>query len=293
MNDQIPQSALAGVTDYHSHTARCGHASGTMEAYVQRAIELGLDEFGFSDHSHWMIQHPGEWSAMKAEELPGYVADVRRLQQIYTGSGGRPFAIRLGLEMDYVPTRLAVAAEVAAAYPWDYLTGSCHHLGLWGLPNPPDAFLHDRYRIEDVCELYFHMVGQMIDARFCDVLTHLDLPKKFGKRPEGGMLRYIEPLIPRLKKQEMAVEINTSGIDYECAEVFPDWEVVAALASAGVPLMLCSDAHAPSQVGRHFHEAIRRLHELGIRQLVRFERRRPFMADLPQPLEIPAGLETR
>ena len=36
--------------NYHTHTARCGHAIGTDEEYVLKAIEIGVKELGFSDH---------------------------------------------------------------------------------------------------------------------------------------------------------------------------------------------------------------------------------------------------
>ena len=39
--------------NYHTHTARCGHAEGTDEEYVLAAIERGFDEMGFSDHVPW------------------------------------------------------------------------------------------------------------------------------------------------------------------------------------------------------------------------------------------------
>ncbi|MFR5796189.1 MAG: PHP domain-containing protein [Christensenellales bacterium] len=39
--------------NYHTHTARCGHATGTDEDYVLAAIEQGFDELGFSDHVPW------------------------------------------------------------------------------------------------------------------------------------------------------------------------------------------------------------------------------------------------
>ena len=31
--------------DLHNHTTLCNHATGTVEEYVQRAIELGIDEY--------------------------------------------------------------------------------------------------------------------------------------------------------------------------------------------------------------------------------------------------------
>ena len=37
--------------DYHIHTPLCRHAEGNPLDYAKRAIEVGLDEIGFSDHS--------------------------------------------------------------------------------------------------------------------------------------------------------------------------------------------------------------------------------------------------
>ena len=37
--------------DLHNHTTRCNHAEGTVDEYVQRAIELGIDIYGFSEHA--------------------------------------------------------------------------------------------------------------------------------------------------------------------------------------------------------------------------------------------------
>ena len=37
--------------DLHNHTTLCNHAEGTVDEYIQRAIELGIDEYGFSDHA--------------------------------------------------------------------------------------------------------------------------------------------------------------------------------------------------------------------------------------------------
>ena len=33
---------MLGLMDLHSHTVRCRHATGSMEAYIERAIALGL-----------------------------------------------------------------------------------------------------------------------------------------------------------------------------------------------------------------------------------------------------------
>lgn len=38
------------TTNYHTHTYLCKHATGTIEEYVNRAIELGYTDIGISDH---------------------------------------------------------------------------------------------------------------------------------------------------------------------------------------------------------------------------------------------------
>ncbi len=37
--------------DLHNHTTRCNHAEGTIDEYIQKAIELGIDIYGFSEHA--------------------------------------------------------------------------------------------------------------------------------------------------------------------------------------------------------------------------------------------------
>ncbi len=268
---------MNGLMDLHSHTTRCRHATGSMDAYVQRALALGLSDFGFSDHSHWMLHDSLKRYAMQADELDDYVADVQRLQAEYNSAGEQPFNIRLGMEMDFIPSRVGLAREVQRRHDWDYVIGSVHNIGFEKLQ---EAEMYTRWNIDDVCELYFHQVGMMVRERFCDIIGHFDLPKKMGSRPASGLLRYVEPLIPDLLASGIAVEINTSGLDNPAQEFMPGWEIIEALAAAGVPLTLGSDAHTPQQVGRHFAEALAGLRRLGVRQLVRFERRQPVAVPL-------------
>ena len=279
--DNIAQEspAMLGLMDLHSHTLRCRHATGSMEAYVERALAIGLRDFGFSDHSHWMLCANNEYYAMQADELDDYVADVRALQSRFDRPGERPFNVRLGMEMDYIPSRLALAREVQKRHDWDYIIGSVHNIGFEQLQQPE---MYDQWDIDDVCELYFHQVGMMVRDRYCDIIGHLDLPKKIGRRPPGGMRRYVEPLIPDILATGITVEINTSGLDSPAKEFMPGWEIVEALAEAGVPLTLSSDSHAPHHVGRHFAIAVEGLRRIGVKEVMRFEKRQRIAVPLTE-----------
>ena len=52
------------IANYHTHTARCHHASGTEEEYIQAAIESGLRVLGFSDHTPYPFPE-GYYSKMR------------------------------------------------------------------------------------------------------------------------------------------------------------------------------------------------------------------------------------
>ena len=39
------------LTNYHTHTTRCGHAEGTEEEYILTALRCGYKVLGFSDHT--------------------------------------------------------------------------------------------------------------------------------------------------------------------------------------------------------------------------------------------------
>ena len=61
-------------TNYHTHTTRCLHATGSDEEFVLSAIKGGYQELGFSDHTPWKY-HTDYVSdiRMTPEQLPGYV----------------------------------------------------------------------------------------------------------------------------------------------------------------------------------------------------------------------------
>ena len=85
--------------NYHTHTARCGHAEGTDEEYVLAAIGRGFDELGFSDHVPWPYKngyvHPTV--RMNISQMPEYLASVRALAEKYRGQ----IRILTGFECEY------------------------------------------------------------------------------------------------------------------------------------------------------------------------------------------------
>ena len=65
-------------TNYHTHTTRCHHATGSDEEFVLSAIKGGYQEIGFSDHTPWKYH-------------TDYVSDIRMTpeQRMEMGKKGR------------------------------------------------------------------------------------------------------------------------------------------------------------------------------------------------------------
>jgi len=85
------------IVDYHMHTPLCRHAVGEPEAYARRAIELGIEENRFSDHSPMPVSYDPDWR-MTSGEYPPNIEMVRRCQKAFP-----QLSIKLGLEADYHP----------------------------------------------------------------------------------------------------------------------------------------------------------------------------------------------
>jgi histidinol-phosphatase (PHP family) len=262
--------------DYHMHTPLCHHATGPMEGYVERAIELGLREVGFSDHNPL----PNGWGAgvrMAEKELEYYVQRVMDLQFEYRGQ----IEVKLGLELDYVPGLEDYLAQQIAGYPWDYIIGSVHYLdrecrlGSWS----------GRYdgKPDEQYARYFDLVRQMVATGICDIVAHLDVVKRCRRLPTERGLAEVRATLGEIAKAGQCIEVNTSGFRHsELAEMpapYPALPMVAEAVQLGVPLTVNSDAHAPDQVGLMFPELEDFLLKNGCRQLCRFtSREREFYA---------------
>ena len=79
------------LVNYHAHTWRCQHATGTEEDYIRQAIASGFEVCGFSDHTPWPYKSSFvSGMRMRIDQLEGYIATVRRLSEEYAiGSGYR------------------------------------------------------------------------------------------------------------------------------------------------------------------------------------------------------------
>lgn len=85
---------------YHSHTKRCGHASGEDEEFVLSAIKMGIKRLGISDHvifSDPKYNQPGVRG--NSDLLEDYLKSCYYLKDKYKDQ----IEIKVGFEAEYCP----------------------------------------------------------------------------------------------------------------------------------------------------------------------------------------------
>jgi len=251
------------------HTPLCRHASGEPVEYARRALEIGLTEIGFSDHSPMRRDDFDEWR-MRLDQLDVYVENVRRAQREFP-----QLTIRLALEVDYLPGHEDWIRELAARHPWDYLIGSVHYVSeSWDIDNPAKLSEWKKRDAYEVWELYFERLARAAASGLFDIIGHADLPKKFGIRPTRDCRPLYDLFLQAAAKAGCAMELNTAGLRKDCREIYPGQELLTMAFARQIPITFGSDAHAPGEVGMNFTEALALARSVGYTHCRHFTGRR-------------------
>ncbi len=254
--------------DYHMHTPLCRHAVGEPVEYARCAVEAGLTEIGFSDHSPMPQDDFDNWR-MFDRQLDEYVAKVRLAQKEFP-----ELTIRLALEVDYLPGHEDWIRQLAARHPWDYFIGSVHYVSeSWDIDNPAKLSEWKKRDAFEVWQLYFERLTLAAESKLFEIIGHADLPKKFGIRPQQDCTPLYDKFLNAVAQADVAIELNTAGLRKECKEIYPSRALLELAFQKGVPITFGSDAHAPAEVGMNFTDAVALARSVGYTETCRFKQR--------------------
>ena len=253
---------MQGWSDYHTHSLLSDGAT-SYEQMVLGAIEKGVDEIGLSDH---VCLKPVVW-AMQEVDLPVMTWQINEVREKYE----RLINIRYGIEMDYFEGKEAEIARIIASLPLDYVIGSVHFLGDWNFDG--DQSFYGKWSNDELYHIYFRLVQKAARSGLFDTIGHLDLIKKFAVYPESDLTPLYEETASVLRESGVVVELNTGGLDKPCAEFYPGPRWLEILRKYDIPVTLSSDAHHPTQIARHFQQAVHLLKKNGYHEVVRFSQR--------------------
>lgn len=223
--------------NYHTHTKRCGHASGQDKEYVEAAIQAGFETLGFSDHCPWVYQN-GYRSGIRLtpSEVDGYFSSLENLRKEYK----KDIRIFIGFEAEYLPALVPVQEKLLAEYPLDYLILGQHFLG----PDEEQIYVGAAFEEESYLETYAKLVMEGIGTGKYLYLAHPDLPNFLGS--DDIYRKHMLPLCQCLKEKNIPLEMNVLGVaDHRHYPASRFWKLAQEV---GNTVVLGIDAHTPEQL---------------------------------------------
>ncbi|MBO5050790.1 MAG: histidinol-phosphatase [Clostridia bacterium] len=221
------------IANYHTHTWRCNHASGTEEEYIQLAIERGVRVLGFADHAP-MPFCDGHYSGfrMTLEQFPDYMETLLALREKYRSQ----IELLIGLEVEYYPAVFADLLAFVRPYPVDYLILGQHFIGNEGQGDP-----YSGAATEDagVLKRYVDQVITAIETDLISYIAHPDLIHYVGD--DAIYRREMTRLCQAAKRLNVPLEINLLGLsEGRHYPVDKFWQIAAERGNVAI---LGCDAH--------------------------------------------------
>lgn len=246
------------IANYHAHTTRCRHATGSEEDYVNRAIQGGLQIFGFSDHTPYPF--PGDYYShfrMFPDQLQDYCHTVLSLKERYVNQ----IQLHLGLEVEYYPAYFGELMAILRDTPVEYMLLGQHFVG---------NEIGDHYGgwRTDQKGLLVRYVDQVCEAMQTGLFTYLAHPDLMYIQVDDGFYKaQMRRLCREANSCGVPLELNLLGI--RNGRNYPDvrfWEVAA---EEGCPTVFGYDSHDVPSAWDHTSEqvALKLVDRLGLRLL--------------------------
>jgi histidinol-phosphatase (PHP family) len=255
--------------DYHNHPQAHSikpYTPELLQPWADSARAKGLKEVCFTDHDRY---HQG--------------VNFDEIDKIRAANPG--LVLLAGIELDNDP-ETGRAGRAWVEKNWDkldFVLGSAHYL-------PPEKEMFDQVTRKDEfakrnmeadCANYLSELNGILDRGGVDCLSHLDLIKIHGVwKPEGGLLPFFQPLLERIKREGLAIELSTAGWRKPVGEQYPHVDIIRAAQQLGIPFTLASDAHSYAQLAEYYNRLEKLVRELGISEVASYRRHKRTMIPL-------------
>lgn len=262
--------------DGHTHTHYCPHGSGDhVELMIQRAIELGFDEYHITEHSpipstfkcRLQPLEVIDSLAMNEEEVDDYIKEMIDLKRKYKDI----ITVKVGFELDYLPMDTEWTKHFLNEYGSYCDTGilSVHFLeGQNGwrcidyqAEDTLDGLVNYYGSTEDFQLAYYEIVKQSIIVDLGQNkpkrIGHMTLCNKFKQFLEWEETINVKQnqidLLQLMKQERYELDVNTAGLFKPyCRETYPPTDLIEYARQLQIPLVYGSDSHCVEDVGRGY-----------------------------------------
>jgi len=266
MNSNLQQKIE--LFDCHVHPDYSLDASGTIDEYCQKALQIGLKGICFTTHYDVdperkeidsFMRVKGKITPLSFETVQTYVQEIKRAERKYAPSG---LKVKAGLEIDYAPHIEEQLIEDLSRFELDYVLGAVHCLDHIAITSSEEAYKYfEKKSASQLCEDYYESLLSGIRSGLFDAVAHLDGFKKYALDYYGEELlkaegNWLPQVFAALALEQTEIELNTGWFRKGRKKFFPDEEILKKASQAGIKIVaLGSDTHHPSELGLGLKEA--------------------------------------
>lgn len=229
--------------NYHTHTTRCQHASGSDEEYVLKAIRAGFDTLGFSDHSPWKYDTAFvSGIRMPLVDYPQYKASILELKAKYADQ----INILFGVEAEYFHKYMDWFKQFIKEEQLDYVILGNHYFETDEL----HIYYGNVCDKDDYLEDYINTCIQGMKSGIYSYLAHPDLylrARKWDKQCEKAAHK----LCKAAKENNFILEFNLAGVRMQQQfniQAYPHPKFWQIAGSYGCKAIVGVDAHDPNDL---------------------------------------------
>lgn len=263
------------LTDYHVHMAETGKFTmDYLKEYLAKAEHEGIKELGISEHAYFFEE-------TKSILSNPWVDNRRHLhfkdyQAFFDQADREGLPVKMGIEMDYTPGSEKEMEKFINTHPFDYVIGSVHWIGDWGIDLADFKEEYEKRDIKTVYKQYYDQIVTLAESKLFDFVGHIDLIKIFSYRPDDQNFidSEYDRVVSALAKSGTCIEISSAGLRKPVGEIYPDPIFLQKCYDAGVEIVLCSDAHMPKHVGYAYDQSLKLARSVGYDKIQTFKQRK-------------------
>jgi len=184
--------------------------------------------------------------------------------------------------LEYVEEWMPEMKRFIHANDFDFLIGSIHivdHIVISSEKHAKEFYAKNKE--EDAYRKYFETMAKLVEWGEFDAVGHFDINKRHGYRFYGEFKpeRYkslIKPILEKMAKKGIGIELNTGSLHTRCGELFPHPQILKWCLEAGIEhYTIGSDAHKENEVNRYLEEARIIAKEVGIKTISTYTKHVP------------------
>ncbi|MDF9825646.1 histidinol-phosphatase (PHP family) [Breznakia sp. PF5-3] len=223
--------------NYHTHTYRCGHATGEDEEYIKNAIKGGFKTLGFSEH----LGYQG-WDDKKERidfnKVDTYIRDMYALKEKYKNQ----IDLKIGFEFEYFEDHEEYLKSIYDKVDYMIIGQHAKNFNMY----------YEHGSTDDDIDVYASQICKALDLGLTKYVAHIDYFMLGLKEFSEQNAKAIEKICDAVLRNDAYIEVNIKGSKYGKKlyngieqYIYPHYDVYKIVAQKGCKVVFGYDAHSP------------------------------------------------